>query len=50
MERWEYRLDFPGICNGRYAIRILPKRFCFDQSDVAFGSEDHLLSVDVRCD
>ncbi|WFU86270.1 hypothetical protein QA644_14100 [Rhizobium sp. CC1099] len=50
MERREYRLDFPGTCNRRYAIRILPKRFCFDQSDVAFGFEDYLLLADVRCD
>src|SRR5262249_41404650 len=29
----DFRVDFPGACNRRYLIRLLPKRFCFDQSD-----------------
>src|SRR5262249_32703726 len=45
----DYRIDFPAKCNRRYLVRILPKRFCFDQSAVAYSSVDHLLYADVRC-
>lgn len=45
----DFKLDLPAKCNRRYLVRILPKRFCFDQSDVAFGQNDHLLYTDVAC-
>jgi hypothetical protein len=45
----QFRLDLPGTCNRRYLVRILPKRFCFDQSDIAYGASDHVLYADVRC-
>jgi hypothetical protein len=45
----EYRIDLPATCNRRYLIRILPKRFCFDQIGVAYGSVDHLFYADVGC-
>jgi len=44
-----FRLDLPAQCNRRYLVRILPKRFCFDQSGVAYGQVDHLLYADVAC-
>jgi hypothetical protein len=46
----DFQIDLPGICNRRYLVRILPKRFCFDQSDVAYSSADHVLYADVMCD
>jgi hypothetical protein len=46
----DFRIDFPGTCNQRYLVRIVPKRFCFDQSNVAYSSADHLLYADVVCD
>lgn len=46
----EFRIDLPATCNRRYLVRILPKRFCFDQSDVAYSSVDHLLYADILCD
>jgi hypothetical protein len=45
----EYRINLPGTCNRRYLIRILPKRFCFDQSGIAYSSVDHLVYADVGC-
>jgi hypothetical protein len=46
----DFQIDLPGTCNRRYLIRILPKRFCFDQNNVAYSSADHLLYADVVCD
>jgi hypothetical protein len=46
----DFRIDLPGTCNRRYLVRILPKRFCFDQSNVAYSAADHLLYADVLCD
>ena len=46
----DFRIDLPGTCNRRYLIRILPKRFCFDQANVTFGGADHLLYADIVCD
>lgn len=46
----DFQIDMPGTCNRRYLIRILPKRFCFDQSKVAYSSADHVLYADVVCD
>lgn len=45
----EYRIDLPGKCNRRYLFRVVPKRFCFDQSVEAYGREDHVLYADVTC-
>ena len=45
----EFKIDLPGKCNRRYLVRILPKRFCFDQSDVAYSSADYVLYADVAC-
>jgi hypothetical protein len=45
-----FRLDLPAKCNRRYLVRIMPKRFCFDQSSVTYGQADHLLYSDVSCD
>ncbi len=44
-----FQLDLPAQCNRRYLVRVLPKRFCFDQSVVAYGRTDHLLYADVSC-
>jgi hypothetical protein len=46
----DYRIELPATCGQRYLVRILPKRFCFDQSGVAYGTADHLLYSDVPCD
>ncbi|WFU11997.1 hypothetical protein QA646_26855 (plasmid) [Rhizobium sp. CB3090] len=46
----EFRLDLPAQCNRRYLARILPKRFCFDQSGIKYAEEGDLLYADVRCD
>ncbi|MEF0943832.1 hypothetical protein [Rhizobium sp. BR 362] len=46
----EFRLDLPAQCNRRYLARILPKRFCFDQSGVKYAEESNLLYADIRCD
>ena len=46
----EFGIDLPGKCNRRYLVRILPKRFCFDQSNIAYSSADHVLYADVVCD
>ena len=44
-----FELLLPAACNQRHLIRIVPKRFCFDQSNIAYGSKDHLLYADVSC-
>jgi hypothetical protein len=46
----DFRIDLPGACNRRYLVRILPKRFCFDQSTVVYGATGQLLYTDVLCD
>jgi hypothetical protein len=46
----DFRIDLPGTCDRRYLFRILPKRFCFDQSNVAYSSTDHVIYADVVCD
>jgi hypothetical protein len=45
----DFKLDLPAKCNRRYLVRILSKRFCFDQSAVVFGHNDHVLYSDVAC-
>jgi hypothetical protein len=46
----EFKIDLPGKCNQRYLVRILPKRFCFDQSSIAYSTVNHVLYADVACD
>lgn len=46
----DFKVDLPGKCGQRYLVRILPKRFCFDQSNFAYGTSDHLLYADIVCD
>jgi hypothetical protein len=38
-----FRIDLPAKCNRRYLARILPKRFCFDQSGTVFAEKGELL-------
>jgi hypothetical protein len=45
----EFRIDLPAKCNRRYLARILPKRFCFDQSGTVFAEKGELLYADVLC-
>ena len=45
----QFQLDLPGRCNRRYLVRIVPKRYCFDQQMLAYGPKDYLTYVDVRC-
>ncbi|RAZ85312.1 hypothetical protein DPM33_29420 [Mesorhizobium hawassense] len=44
-----FQIDLPGECNRRTLIRLVPKRFCFDQSEAAFSEADHLIYADVQC-
>jgi hypothetical protein len=46
----EYRLDIPAKCNRRYLVRLLPKRFCFDQTEIQYGVDDHLTYADLSCE
>jgi len=46
----EFRLDLPAQCDRRYLARILPKRFCFDQSGVKYADQGQLLYADIQCD
>jgi hypothetical protein len=46
----DFQIDLPGACNRRYLVRILPKRFCFDQSNIAYSAADHVVYADVVCD
>lgn len=45
-----FQLDLPGTCNRRHLIRLLPKRFCFDQAGIVFSPANHVLFADVACD
>jgi hypothetical protein len=45
----EYRVDIPASCNRRYLVRILPKRFCFDQTKIAYSDDNHLEYIDILC-
>jgi hypothetical protein len=46
----DFELLVPAGCGRRYWMRLLPKRFCFDQSGIAYGTTDHLMRADVACD
>ncbi len=43
-----YRIDFPASQGKRYLIRIVAKRYSFDQSVDKHSSVDHVLLVDVH--
>lgn len=43
-----YRVAFPAERNKRYLIRLVAKRFCFDQSREKYSPIDHVVSVDVH--
>lgn len=45
----EFRVDLPARRNRRYLARIFPKRFCFDQSRIAYAEKGELLYADVLC-
>lgn len=45
----EFRADLPALCNRRYLVRILPKRFCFDQSGIQYAKRGQLIFADVAC-
>ena len=44
-----FQLNLPAKCNRRYLIRLLPKRFCFDQSLLSYARTDYLHYADVTC-
>jgi hypothetical protein len=44
-----FRLDVPARCDRRYLVRIVPKRYCFDQQMQVFGRADYLAFVDIPC-
>ncbi|WOH63610.1 hypothetical protein [Bradyrhizobium sp. BWA-3-5] len=43
-----YKLDFPASLNKRYLVRVVAKRFGFDQGGDRFSAADHLLKIDVK--
>jgi hypothetical protein len=45
----QFRLDLPAECNQRYLIRLVPKRFCFDQTNIAYGPLEHKIYADIVC-
>jgi len=45
----DYSIEFPTKCGTRYLIRLLPERFCFDQSNLVYSSLIHLSYIDVHC-
>ena len=49
-ESRRYQVNLPATCGRRYLVRVVPKRFCFDQSDVAYSSQSYLRYADVTCD
>lgn len=44
-----YSVDIPAACGKRYLFRILPKRFCFDNSGERFSETEHLFYKDMYC-
>jgi len=45
----KYRVDVPAGCNRRYLVRLLPKRFCFDQTRLAYSDDNYLAYIDISC-
>ncbi|OWV99923.1 hypothetical protein ATY79_00790 [Rhizobium sp. R693] len=44
-----YHVDVPAACGKRYLFRIVPARFCFDNTGIRFSEADYLLYRDVDC-
>lgn len=44
-----YSVDVPAACGKRYLFRIVPKRFCFDNSGIRFSEAEYLLYKDIDC-
>lgn len=44
-----YSVDVPAACGKRYLFRIVPKRFCFDNSEIRFSEAEYLLYKDIDC-
>jgi hypothetical protein len=44
----DYRVDFPAMRNKRYLVRVVAKRFTFDQTGELYSGADHVFSVDVK--
>ncbi|MBB3657750.1 hypothetical protein FHX15_002992 [Rhizobium sp. BK650] len=44
-----YSVDVPAACGKRYLFRIVPERFCFDNSGIRFGEAEYLLYRDIDC-
>lgn len=44
-----YEVVLPATCGRSYRVRLLPKRFCFDQSGLAYGTREHILQADLAC-
>jgi len=45
----EFEVVVPAACGRRYLVGLVPKRFCFDLSGIAYGTKDHLLLADAPC-
>ena len=45
----EFRIDLPVSCNQRYLVRLLPKRFCFDQSQEMYSDANYVSYTDFLC-
>ncbi|WP_017996769.1 hypothetical protein [Rhizobium leguminosarum] len=48
-ETRRYSIAIPDVCGKRYLFRILPKRFCFENSGVVSGKRDYLAFYDSGC-
>lgn len=46
----KYSIAIPAICGKRFLVRIVPKRFCFDDSGFGFGGKDYLIYYDNVCE
>ena len=46
----DYQVSLPGRCGKRYLVRLQPKRFCFDQSELAFGLGEYAAYIDATCE
>ncbi len=44
-----FQLDLPAKCNRRYLVRVVPKRFCFDQNVLVYGRKDYVQHADISC-
>lgn len=44
-----YSIFVPATCGKRYLVRVVPKRFCFDETGVTYSDQDYLLHYDHLC-